>query len=377
MSSDREAAPGKQQVLAWVVSLHRELSEVFTEQRFRGQRPGIRVVEKMHHWGSYDPLDHEISISLVLVQECPWWVVVEVLKHEIAHLFVHAAFPHQAPHGAHFKDVCNALNVADWARGATIGKTLDELRSLFDWRLGSLDQETEKYRGRLRRLLALANSTNEHEALIAMQRARELQDQHRLEAHDRASCADLVNLEIASGKQRHAPYEGRISSILMNHYHVEVVYIRRFDAESLRYQATIDIMGNREDVLLAEYVREFLHKSAESLWQAHRKSTSAKGLRARNSFIRGLLVGFQKSLEEQSSSTPPVTTVDKSRRTLMLSEERKREQFKRKRYPRLASRTSSARVDRNAFSHGKNEGKHLRVRTPIAKHSAGPKLLTR
>ncbi len=373
MNSSEPLLPSKDQQLSWVVSLHRELSEVFTEQRFRGPRPGIRVVEKMRHWGSYDALDHEISISLILIQECPWWVIVEVLKHEIAHLFVHAAFPEAAPHGARFKSVCDALHVDDWARGATLGKTLDELRFLFDWRLGSLDQATEKYRGRLRKLLALANSTNEHEALVAMQRARELQDQHRLEELDSGS-TDLVNLEITSGKQRHAPYEGRISSILMNHYHVEVVYIRRFCAESLRYQATIDIMGNREDVLLAEYVREFLHKSAESLWQAHRKRISAKGLRARNSFIRGLLVGFQKKLEEQNSSYSSSEEISKSRIAITKSDEHQREEFKHRRYPRLASRTSSARVDRNAFSQGKIEGKHLNVRTPIT-DSPGPRLL--
>ena len=376
MTSDEPLPPSKDQQLSWVVSLHRELSEVFAEQRFRGQRPGIRVDPIMRHWGSYDALDHEILISLILIQECPWWVVVEVLKHEIAHLFVHAAFPNAAPHGTRFKSVCDALHVADWARGATLGKTLDELRSLFDWRLGSLDQETEKYRGRLRKLLALANSTNEHEALVAMQRARELQDQHRLEELDRSS-TDLVNLEITSGKQRHAPYEGRISSILMNHYHVEVVYIRRFCAESLRYQATIDIMGNQEDVLLAEYVREFLHKSAESLWQAHRKRTGAKGLRARNSFIRGLLVGFQTKLEEQSYSETPERPINKAYRAIILSDQRRREHFKRQRYPRLSSRTSSARVDRNAFTDGKNEGKHLDVRTPLANHSSGPRLLER
>tara|TARA_R110002095_G_scaffold167829_1_gene145654 strand:+ start:12 stop:794 length:783 start_codon:yes stop_codon:yes gene_type:complete len=259
---------------------------------------------------------------------------------------------------------------------ATVGKTLDEMRTLFDWRDARQDERTEKYRGRLAKLLALANSGNENEALVAMKRARELQDRHRLEDLGLGRPTRFVNLEINSGKQRHAPYEGRITSILINHYHVEAVYISRFNAEKLCNEATVDIMGSREDVLLAEYVHGFLHQSAESLWKAHRKQTGAKGLRARNSFIRGLLVGFHKKLDDQSSATEPPLLAT-AHTALVAAEGREREQFKNKRYPRLVQRSSSARVDRNAFTYGKSEGGRLSIRKPITESQSGPKLLGR
>lgn len=369
-------SPSREEMIAWTRALHRELEEVYAEQRFRGRRPSIRLCDSRSRWGAFDPLDFEISISQTLVRECPWWVVVEILKHEIAHLLVHSAFPDEPmPHGHRFQDVCESLGVADWARQATIGKSLDELRHLFDWRLASNDERTQKHRARLEKLLALANSTNENEALVAMRRARELQDRHRFEELDTARSSRFVNLEIGSGKQRHAPYEGRITSILINHYRVEVVYITRFNPETMRNEATIDIMGNREDVLLAEYVHEFLHQSAESLWQSHRKATGARGLRARNSFIRGLLVGFHKKLELQENASNGQAAMTSERNALILAEERSREQFKRKRYPRLVSRSSSARVDRSAFSHGKSQGGRLSIRKPITKSSGGPRLL--
>ncbi len=378
-SSESTSAPAsKEQLVAWVSSLHRELAVVYAEQRFRGKRPSIRLDDAARHWGSFDSLDFEISISLTLIQECPWWVVVEILKHEIAHLLVHTAFPNEArPHGRRFQEVCESLNVAEWARGATVGKTLAELRTLFDWRTSRGDEREEKYRARLQKLLALADSTNENEALVAMCRARELQDSHRLEDLDTGRPARFVNLEVNSGKQRHAPYEGRITSILINHYHVEVVYITRFNAESLRNEATIDIMGNREDVLLAEYVHGFLHQSAESLWKAHRKRSGAKGLRARNSFIRGLLVGFHKKLDDQNIPHALKSPTSSEQLALVRADERGREQFKRKRYPRLVARSSSARVDRSAFTHGKSQGGRLSIRRPITKSSGGPKLLSR
>lgn len=372
------SSPAKKQLVEWVASLHRELAEVYSEQRFRGRRPSIRLGHTESHWGSFDPLDFEIAISQTLIEECPWWVVVEILKHEIAHLFVHTAFPNEErPHGPRFQRVCESLHVADWARTATVGKTLEEMRTLFDWRTAGLDDRTEKYRGRLAKLLALANSGNENEALVAMRRARELQDRHRLEDLDLGRPTRFVNLEINSGKQRHAPYEGRITSILINHYHVEAVYISRFNAEKLCNEATVDIMGSREDVLLAEYVHGFLHQSAESLWKAHRKQTGAKGLRARNSFIRGLLVGFHKKLDDQSTATTQGRELDEEQSALVVAEGHERERFKNKRYPRLVQRSSSARVDRSAFTQGKSEGGRLSIRKPITKSQGGPKLLGR
>ncbi|MCP4443897.1 MAG: DUF2786 domain-containing protein [Myxococcales bacterium] len=378
-TGDTEPKPtSKKQGVAWLASLHRELVEIYYEQKFKGRRPSIRLSDSKQHWGSFDPLDFEITISPTLIAECPWWVVVEILKHEIAHIFVHAAFPNEErPHGKRFQAVCSSLNVAEWARGATVGKALDELRTLFDWRTAHLDARTEKYRSRLEKLLALANSTNENEALVAMQRARELQDNHHLEELDRGQPTRFVNLELNSGKQRHAPYEGRIASILINHYHVEAVFIARFNAETLRNEATIDLMGSREDVLLAEYVHGFLHRSAESLWQAHRKNNGAKGLRARNSFIRGLLVGFHKKLDDQNSSKEKNDGALSEHSALIQAGERGREEFKRKRYPRLVKRSSSARVDSGAFTHGKSEGGRLSIRTPITKTTRGPKLLGR
>ncbi len=376
MSPPAKSGPAKSRLVQWVASLHREVAEIYSEQHFRGRRPSIRLGHAKSQWGSFDPLNLEITISQTLIEECPWWVVVEILKHELAHLFVHTAFPDEpTPHGKRFQDVCESLNVATWARTATVGKTLEEMRLLFDWRTTELDERTEKYRERLKKLLALANSGNENEALVAMRRARELQDRHRLEGLDMGHPTRFVNLELNSGKQRHAPYQGRITSILINHYHVEAVYISRFNAEKLRNEATVDIMGSREDVLLAEYVHDFLHQSAESLWQAHRKQSGAKGLRARNSFIRGLLVGFHKKLDDQSKAALDALELAPEQNALMVAEEREREEFKNKRYPRLVQRSSSARVDRGAFSHGKSAGGRLTIRKPITKPQSRPKLL--
>jgi hypothetical protein len=358
---------GEEQDKAWVCELHKELRQIMRETRLRLPRPAILLHESEQVWGRWDPLNLSISLSRRVVETCAWRVVVEILKHELAHQITdHLHGPGAAPHGREFHEVCSMLRVEDWARRAASGKSLRDLQALADWKHALLDEVTLRYQRRLKKLLALADSANEHEALLAMRRAQELQDQHRLVRPTKEQAPPMVSLEIGSGKQRHAAFEGRIASILMSHFHVDVVFATRFDASACRAEAIIDILGRREDVLLAEYVHGFLHQSALSLWKAKRRSSKASGLRARNSYIRGLLAGFDSKLTEESS--PPSqagAAVAREKGALVRADARERARYVKDRYPRLSARRSSARIDRGAYQAGQSEGAKLNLRQPV------------
>lgn len=363
----------------WVVALHQELRKIVSEINLDLPRPTIHLHESEQVWGRWDPLNLSISVSRPLVETCPWRVVVEILKHEIAHQITDHQYGHGLqPHGPEFRRVCEMLKIEEWAQSAASGKSLDELRTLADWKSTAPDDETARYRRRLQRLLALAHSSNEHEALLAMQRAQELQDAHRFREGEVRRAELWVSLEIGAGKQRHAPYEGRIASILMSHFHVDIVFASRFDAASCRPEAVIDILGRREDVLLAEHVHGFLHHSVQSLWQAERKRSQAAGLRARNSYIRGLLAGFDRKLadEGKQSKTTRIEIVTHAQ-SLVVADQKERSLFVRRRYPRLAARRSSARIDSGAYQAGQREGAKLDLRSPVGagQASSGTRLL--
>ncbi len=362
----------------WIAALHQEAKFLLRDLGLRVSRPVILIHEGSQHWGRWDPLNLTISMSRTLIEECPWWVVLEIFKHELAHLACDqtCAAP-EPPHGPTFRMFCEALNVEPWTRTSSCGKSLEELRALSDWRTRPASSATLKYRRRLQKLLALAESSNEHEAYLAMRRARELQSKYRIKEIEQGITDGCVNLVIGQGKQRQRPYEGRIASILINHFHVEIVFLSRFNATTCQEEALVDLMGRPEDVVLAEYVHSFLHKSAETLWQSRRKETGAKGVRARNSYIRGLLAGFHEKLDQERNDSVLGAT-EASSQALILAADAERLGFKARRYPRLTSRRSTARVDGSAFAEGKNEGAKLTLRTPIASSappSARPKLL--
>ncbi len=360
----------------WVMELHKELRQIVSETRLTLPRPAIFLHQSEQVWGRWDPLNLSISLSVAVLETCAWRVVVEILKHELAHQITdHLYGPAAKPHGSEFESVCAMLRVEDWARRAASGKSLRSLQALANWKEEEQDEEAVRHRRRLKKLPALANSTNEHEALVAMRRAQELQDQHRLAARSEPSePRAMVSLEIGSSKQRHAPYEGRIASILMSHFHVDVVFATRFDVNSCKPEAVIDLLGRREDVLVAEYVHNFLHQSAKSLWLEKRQETGTKGMRARNSFIRGLLAGFDTKLSEENETHKGAKSkVSKASRALVRADRQARAQFVKARYPRLSARRSSARIDQGSFRAGQNAGKKLRMRQPVSSGGARSK----
>jgi hypothetical protein len=352
----------------WVWELHKELQQIMSLAELKLPRPAILLHDSEQVWGRWDPLNLSISLSRPVLQSCSWRVVVEILKHEIAHQITDYQYGHEVrPHGPEFGRVCTMLRIEDWARSAASGKSLSELQALSDWKRELLDEATIRYRRRLEKLLALANSTNEHEALLAMRRAQELQGQERLVRPKQEKTPPMVSLEIGAGKQRHAAFEGRIASILMSHFHVDVVFATRFQTKNCRPEAIIDILGRREDVLLAEYVHGFLHQSAQRLWQDKRRSSKSKGLRAKNSYIRGLLAGFDDKLTEEKQPLKDAGgKAIREQGALVRADEKVRAQYVKSRYPRLSARRSTARIDRGAYRAGQSEGGKLNLRRPVS-----------
>ena len=85
MTVEHEETQKKRQ-RSWIEALHNEVTDLLPKLGLRVSRPVILIHEGSQNWGCWDPLNLSISMSRTLIEECPWWVVVEILKHELAHL---------------------------------------------------------------------------------------------------------------------------------------------------------------------------------------------------------------------------------------------------------------------------------------------------
>src|SRR6266702_721625 len=166
LSAELEAALLRALAGAW-----HTLNDTYFKGSLRA--PSLSLVDGEGRLGEWRAATRTLSLARALVVERPWGVVVEVLKQEIAHEFVSEVLgePDPTPHGAAFRGLCERLGVD--ARGAGMPAAGP----------AAAPGETEtRVLARIRKLLALAQSQNRHEAEAAMAMGQRLMLKHNIEA---------------------------------------------------------------------------------------------------------------------------------------------------------------------------------------------------
>jgi hypothetical protein len=354
--------------------LYREYSNLIWYYNLPLKAPVIVISDSRSRHGSWNSVTRVLEISLLLVQKYSWDVVVEILKHEMAHQYV-TDVDHcydETSHGPKFQKACDKFGLADWARAAT-GEIPLEIPSLRD-RL-SKNANSHQAMTRIEKLLALAQSANEHEAYAAMQKARALQIKYNLEHISHTSgCSDYESLTIQRKSNVIDSVEARIFSLLKAHFLVDIIYVPSFDAQSLKSVKTVEIMGTPQNLLMAEHVYHFLKYQCDHLWKQYKFLHQAPQSMKR-SYKLGLIDGFSKKLESDSKKIKvevhgQETEVDG--RSLMVLTEQQIEQFKQNRFPRTRSISrSTSGVSRFAYSAGVEEGGKITLNRPLSTGKSG------
>jgi hypothetical protein len=319
-------------------------------------------------WGKWDPFFRTITLARRLITGHSWDVVLEILKHEMAHQYVTEKLGEtiDTAHGETFKEACRRLGVAAWAARATgdIPEVIPTLRERV------LSKEDERLLERVEKLLSLAQSSNEHEALLAMERVRELYAKHNLIKIKQAQSADSMDsLFLTRRKKKTEPTEAKILSILNDHFRVKVIHTHLYDARAYERHKAAEILGRRENILMAEFVYHFLSQQCESLWTAHKKSTRCPGT-LRRSYQLGVLSGFDQKL----SRARPMTDSSLVGTGVSLSEVTALQEiaaseiddFLAARYPRISKKSwGGGRVDSGTFASGQTAGRRLNLNKPV------------
>ncbi|MFN8790147.1 MAG: SprT-like domain-containing protein [Bdellovibrionales bacterium] len=350
-----------------LVQLYHDYKSILVERRLRIRPAALEIFDSETHWGQWDSQTSTIRLSRRLLKTQPWFLVLGVLKHEMAHQIVDqtGSVDPGGPHGPSFQAACEALGLPLEFRRATLDLMSDHL----DWRAHVMDSATERLMEKVRRLLALAESTNEHEALAAMQRVRELFARHQLESGTLDARGSYVHRVLTRRSKRLEAYEKKLVSLLVSHFFVQVIAGTTYDAASGDHFRSLEIIGTRESVLMAEYVYEFLLQQCEDFVrrkaQASRVSLSSV---ERKSYRLGLLMGFEEKLRLQEQAEPKgeVSVSNLSRALLVFRSDKKLDSYLRQIYPRLRNLSSRGpRVDRAAFQEGRVEGRKITLNKPI------------
>ena len=192
----------------------------------------------------------------------------------------------ETAHGPAFRQVCEERGFDARASGLPDGETQDESRLA--------DPVLEK----VSRLLALADSPNQHEAESAMRLASKLMLKHNLDVIDSENGRYCYrHLGKPTGRVNEA--ERQIAGILGDYFFVEVIWVSVWRVREGKRGSVIEVCGTRENVELAEYVHAFLTHTSEQLWKQHRRAHRIKGNRDRLQYVAGVMAGFREKLEHE------------------------------------------------------------------------------
>lgn len=352
----------------WTERLYVEYDNILFHFRVKLRPPVIRIEDHRTSWGQWAQTTRCLTLSRRLIELYPWDVVVEVLKHEMAHQIVNEVYGVQELHGPHFKRACARLGVADWAASAT-GALPDDIPS---WKDKRLSEDEERLLKRVEKLLSLAASANEHEAALAMQRVRQLYAKYNIERLEGHRDSPSVYCLITRKKRRVESTDSMIFSILTEHFFIKAIYTDLYDAQDCCSYKAVELLGTRENVMMAEYVYYFLRTQSRLLWNDFKARSKKTGARAKRSYIMGLLAGFREKLTNDTRVTEEALTNEQrpleACRDLLKMGDKQLDLFLGYRHPRLSSRRwGSSTGDRSSYDAGVADGGNITINKGLSR----------
>jgi len=321
--------------------------------------PSFELGDKDKELGVWDPVRRRISIQMELVKRASWFEVIEVLRHEMAHQYVSEQLKvtDEPPHGPSFREVCRLRGIDARASGVVIS------------------EEGERLLSKVKKLLALAESDNIHEAELAATQAQAMMHRHHLKLQEVLSLdPDQLSFDHGMGaralgipKKRHYRYEYAITNLLCEHFFVDVIWVGSYDIVTLKEGQVAEICGRLEDLEIAEYVYHFLHNHLDLAWRRHKAKHALKGVKERLSYSLGLVQGFEAKLSKQALAR-------KEERGLTLVTPEAAARFLRVRHPRVRSISSGSWTPSGSYGAGYQAGQGLTLRRGVTGQSGGPRL---
>ncbi|MFO0555005.1 MAG: DUF2786 domain-containing protein [Polyangiaceae bacterium] len=330
---------------------------------FRGalRPPVFTLSDAESRLGRFDHATRTIEISRKLVMTQPWQMLVEVLKHEVAHQYVleHLGITGEGAHGPTFQELCRKLGIDGRSSGLP-----DASKS---------DATEDRVLARIAKLLALAESSSLHEAEAAMNAAQRLMLKYNLEQRAIPRGPDEIHyshrfLGQPSGRVNEA--ERMIGTILAAHFFVEAVWVSVYRPLEQKRGTILEISGSVANLEMASYVHSFLTHAADRLWREHCTKHNIRKNRDRRTFQAGVMSGFYAKLNDERDQ--------QQREGLVWVGDPELTTFFKKRHPHVHTIRFGGSERNEAHAHGRAAGKNLVLHKPITRGpSGGPKLLGR
>lgn len=274
--------------------------------------PHFRITEAhASHIGQWAPATREMSFSRKLVTYSPWNEVLEVLKHEMAHQYVSEVLKitGETSHGPTFQSVCKQYNIDAAASGSPDDTTTSTTNHIVE-KIQSLLKKT------------VENGASEEEAQTAASVAHNLMLKYNIELQEKNEELGYTVRFLGGVTGRIQGYMSELASLLSKYYFVEIIWVTSYDPRTKKKGHELEVSGTKENVEVADYVYDFISRTAVDTWdrklkdktfkwslhQEFLKTFGATGIApqslqgfitsARTNFLIGFVRGFREQLKQ-------------------------------------------------------------------------------
>ena len=254
--------------------------------------------------GYFEPESLLIGVNRLLMVNGDEDFLKNLLRHELAHYicYIHHGRD-MAAHGKEYRRLCRNCG---WGKNVFNAKINKQEIAL------SLQQnQTDvKILTRIKKLMALGSSSNQHESDAATLKANELLIKYNLEkaSLNPDDIDEKAYYVLVAAKAPKTNEMLRALGRILKNFMVHPVYSRK------KNHTALEIIGTRLNVELASYVADFLQHEFERLWkQTQKENLHLKGIVAKNSFLRGMA----KGLDEKLNAVKKHTAGNKTQLTLI------------------------------------------------------------
>jgi hypothetical protein len=274
----------------------------------------------------------------------------------MAHQFTDEVFAvdDEPPHGPQFQQACFLLRANPRASGSY--RTLDE----------RISQESSspknKMMDRVKKLMALAASSNPHEADSAMTKAHHLIAKYNLDLLAQDADRNFASVFVGQPALRHPPEDYSLAHLLQDFYFVQGIWVSTYVPEKRKMGRVLEVSGTIENIKLATYVHDFVRRFIQSRWAEYNNGKRLNRYR-QTDFAVGIIEGFRSKLETQSK--------EKGKKQDSLSPMKIGDPLLRKyfayRYPHTSKvKRGMASQDKKVLKDGRHAGERLVISKGIA-----------
>jgi Protein of unknown function (DUF2786) len=274
-----------------------------------------------------------------------WGAVREVIKHEMAHQFVAEVLGvhDETAHGATFQKLCADLGVDGRATGAP------------QVELGADDARVA---ARIAKLLALAESQNQHEAETAMLTAQRLMLTHNIAASALGGSVHFGFRHVGQPSGRIQEHERLLANVLQQHFFVDAIWVPVYRPLLGKDASALELSGTTSNLDIAEYAHGFLQQSADHLWRDHKRTNKLRGDRDRRMFLAGVIQGFAEKLR--------AAEVQHAEQGLVWVRSGDQAQYFKRRHPRVRQVAYGGQRRGESYDHGREAGQKLVLHRGVA-----------